>query len=152
MAELDERLCRLQNEFKKLRVDSGGARRHGKSPKYGASTRHGAKDCVPNKTSRSAALRHLACPEAVHRLFQIPDRPTRTDGGATHTGFGREEGRPSSGPSGAETSDGGEKSRELTCSRQARMDDVTVDELAGYFDNLVYIPRKMSHMAEMMYT
>ncbi|KAG8183006.1 hypothetical protein JTE90_017094 [Oedothorax gibbosus] len=31
-------------------------------------------------------------------------------------------------------------------------DDTTVDELAGYFDNLVYIPKKMSHMAEMMYT
>lgn len=31
-------------------------------------------------------------------------------------------------------------------------DDVTVDELAGYFDNFVHIPKKMSHMAEMMYT
>ncbi|KAH7975462.1 uncharacterized protein LOC119372516 [Rhipicephalus sanguineus] len=41
---------------------------------------------------------------------------------------------------------------DLTCSQQARMDDTTVDELAGYFDNLVYIPRKMSVMAEMMYT
>lgn len=41
---------------------------------------------------------------------------------------------------------------DLTCSQQARMDDTTVDELAGYFDNLVYIPRKMSLMAEMMYT
>lgn len=40
----------------------------------------------------------------------------------------------------------------MTCSQQARMDDTTVDELAGYFDNLVYIPRKMSLMAEMMYT
>lgn len=40
---------------------------------------------------------------------------------------------------------------DLTCSQQARMDDTTVDELAGYFDNLVYIPRKMSIMAEMMY-
>lgn len=41
---------------------------------------------------------------------------------------------------------------DLTCSQQARMDDTTVDELASYFDNLVYIPRKMSVMAEMMYT
>ncbi|EEC08185.1 conserved hypothetical protein [Ixodes scapularis] len=41
---------------------------------------------------------------------------------------------------------------DMTCSQQARMDDTTVDELAGYFDNLVYIPRKMSLMAEMMYT
>lgn len=31
-------------------------------------------------------------------------------------------------------------------------DDITVDELAGYFENFVYIPKKMSHMAEMMYT
>ncbi|GFU45611.1 hypothetical protein NPIL_368301 [Nephila pilipes] len=35
---------------------------------------------------------------------------------------------------------------------QDNSDDTTVDELAGYFDNLVYIPKKMSHMAEMMYT
>lgn len=35
---------------------------------------------------------------------------------------------------------------------QDHSDDTTVDELAGYFDNLVYIPKKMSHMAEMMYT
>lgn len=39
-----------------------------------------------------------------------------------------------------------------TCSQQARMDDTTVDELASYLENLVYIPRKMSVMAEMMYT
>lgn len=42
-------------------------------------------------------------------------------------------------------------SSEKTCSQQAR-DDITVDELAGYFENFVYIPKKMSHMAEMMYT
>lgn len=39
-----------------------------------------------------------------------------------------------------------------TCSQQARMDDVTMDELASYFENYVHIPRKMSTMAEMMYT
>ncbi|XP_072016749.1 uncharacterized protein [Amphiura filiformis] len=45
-----------------------------------------------------------------------------------------------------------------SCSKQARFsqdfnfDDTTVDELAGYFENLVYIPKKMSMMAEMMYT
>ncbi|KAK7792646.1 hypothetical protein R5R35_005105 [Gryllus longicercus] len=46
-----------------------------------------------------------------------------------------------------------------TCSQQARMtattsnscDDVTIDELASYFDIFVHIPKKMSHMAEMMY-
>lgn len=47
---------------------------------------------------------------------------------------------------------------EYSCSKQARFsqdfnfDDTTVDELAGYFENLVYIPKKMSVMAEMMYT
>ncbi|GIY97977.1 oxidative stress-responsive protein 1 [Caerostris extrusa] len=35
---------------------------------------------------------------------------------------------------------------------QDHSDDITVDELAGYFENFVYIPKKMSHMAEMMYT
>ena len=42
--------------------------------------------------------------------------------------------------------------RPCTCSDQARLDDLSVDELAGYFDDFVYIPRKMSKMAEMMYT
>ncbi|XP_025991879.1 oxidative stress-responsive serine-rich protein 1 isoform X2 [Solenopsis invicta] len=44
-----------------------------------------------------------------------------------------------------------------TCSVQARISpplssDVTIGELAGYFEEFVHIPKKMSHMAEMMYT
>ncbi|KAF5299857.1 hypothetical protein FQA39_LY11394 [Lamprigera yunnana] len=44
-----------------------------------------------------------------------------------------------------------------TCSHQARMSvapscDVTIDELASYFETFVHIPKKMSSMAEMMYT
>lgn len=44
-----------------------------------------------------------------------------------------------------------------TCSHQARMNapttcDVTIDELASYFETFVHIPKKMSSMAEMMYT
>lgn len=43
-----------------------------------------------------------------------------------------------------------------SCSTQARMStgtpcDVTIDELASYFETLVHIPKKMSSMAEMMY-
>lgn len=43
-----------------------------------------------------------------------------------------------------------------SCSHQARMNtappcDVTIDELASYFETLVHIPKKMSTMAEMMY-
>ncbi|XP_022092596.1 oxidative stress-responsive serine-rich protein 1-like [Acanthaster planci] len=47
---------------------------------------------------------------------------------------------------------------EFSCSQQARFtpdisfDDTTADDLAGYFENLVHIPKKMSEMAEMMYT
>lgn len=41
---------------------------------------------------------------------------------------------------------------DLTCSQQARLDDMSVNELAGYFDDFVHIPKKMSSMAEMMYT
>ncbi|XP_071482249.1 uncharacterized protein [Diadema antillarum] len=47
---------------------------------------------------------------------------------------------------------------EYSCSQEAKMaedgllDDTSVDDLAGYFDSMVYIPRKMSAMAEMMYT
>lgn len=42
-----------------------------------------------------------------------------------------------------------------TCSVQARISppscDITIDELASYFEEFVHIPKKMSHMAEMMY-
>ncbi|XP_045463527.1 uncharacterized protein LOC123673131 [Harmonia axyridis] len=43
-----------------------------------------------------------------------------------------------------------------SCSTQARMSsappcDITIDELASYFETLVHIPKKMSSMAEMMY-
>lgn len=48
------------------------------------------------------------------------------------------------------------KAQSPSCSVQARLntpicDDTTIDELASYFDLFVHIPRKMSHMAEMMY-
>lgn len=41
-----------------------------------------------------------------------------------------------------------------SCAQQARIhpDDLTVEELACYLEDFVYIPRKMSSMAEMMYT
>lgn len=43
-----------------------------------------------------------------------------------------------------------------SCSHEARMNmstpcDVTIDELASYFETFVHIPKKMSTMAEMMY-
>jgi len=43
-----------------------------------------------------------------------------------------------------------------SCSHQARINanppcDVTIDELASYFETSVHIPKKMSSMAEMMY-
>ncbi|CAD1475397.1 unnamed protein product, partial [Heterotrigona itama] len=51
-------------------------------------------------------------------------------------------------------STGGQPSTSNTCSAQARISppscDVTIDELASYFEEFVHIPKKMSHMAEMM--
>lgn len=46
-----------------------------------------------------------------------------------------------------------ENSQTGTCSQQALNPpcDVTIDELASYFETLVHIPKKMSSMAEMMY-
>ena len=49
-----------------------------------------------------------------------------------------------------------QRAASTSCSQQAgnsnmSCDDVTIDELASYFDTLVHIPKKMSTMAEMMY-
>lgn len=41
---------------------------------------------------------------------------------------------------------------ERSCSQEARLDEMSVNELAAYFDDFIYIPKKMSSMAEMMYT
>ncbi|XP_077581787.1 oxidative stress-responsive serine-rich protein 1 [Stigmatopora nigra] len=49
---------------------------------------------------------------------------------------------------------GGAPASPRSCSSQAlaSVDDVTMDDLAGYMEFYLYIPKKMSHMAEMMYT
>ncbi|KAL3867647.1 hypothetical protein ACJMK2_040520 [Sinanodonta woodiana] len=41
---------------------------------------------------------------------------------------------------------------EQSCSQQARLEETSVNELACYFEEFVHIPKKMSTMAEMMYT
>jgi len=41
----------------------------------------------------------------------------------------------------------------VSCGQQARMySDVTADELAGYLEDTTFFPKRMSYMAEMMYT
>lgn len=56
----------------------------------------------------------------------------------------------------SEPSSSSQSTNPNTCSLQARISpalscDVTIDELACYFEEFVHIPKKMSHMAEMMY-
>lgn len=52
----------------------------------------------------------------------------------------------------------GSSTHHTSCSTQARINvnnmaesDISIDELASYFENFVHIPKKMSTMAEMMY-
>merc|ERR1712062_638789 len=41
----------------------------------------------------------------------------------------------------------------VSCGQQARMfSDVTVEDLAGYLEDTTFFPKRMSYMAEMMYT
>lgn len=41
----------------------------------------------------------------------------------------------------------------VSCGQQARLySDVTADELAGYLEDTAFFPKRMSYMAEMMYT
>jgi len=45
------------------------------------------------------------------------------------------------------------EARLVSCGEQARMlSDLTPDDLAGYLDDTAFFPKKMSYMAEMMYT
>jgi len=48
----------------------------------------------------------------------------------------------------------GAESSLVSCGQQARMifSDVTADDLAGYLEDTTFFPKRMSHMAEMMYT
>jgi hypothetical protein len=42
--------------------------------------------------------------------------------------------------------------RVRSCREECVQEDVSVNELAAYLDNYLHIPKKMSHMAELMYT
>lgn len=198
MAELDEQLCQLQNEFKKLRVDLNNGRRHhnGKLQKHGTlvknlSLRHANKECLYGhnlmKTSRLGSLRHGSSKGITSNVFKSENNLNGIFGESavselkdfhslrrqdcnsymdnrnlklctfsevtfTNKFVPSSDFRFDTLSELEKNNQGCNSACDLTCSQQARMDDITVDELAGYFDNLVYIPRKMSHMAEMMYT
>uniref|UniRef100_A0A182JW59 Oxidative stress-responsive serine-rich protein 1 n=1 Tax=Anopheles christyi TaxID=43041 RepID=A0A182JW59_9DIPT len=79
-------------------------------------------------------------------------------GGATASPLSNAGGTPAASSSSSSSSNSGpsaSSSAAASCSQQARLNampcDVTIDEMASYFETLVYIPKKMSTMAEMMY-
>lgn len=69
---------------------------------------------------------------------------------SSSTGSKRQHSCKSGKPKAAEDSSS-DQVLERSCSQEARLDDLSVNELACYFDDYVYIPKKMSTMAEMMY-
>lgn len=98
--------------------------------------------CQPNSASWNnvevysfTGLRNVI--SECERATMIPDDTQRTVSINSNTS-------PASLPSGSARS----------CSEQARtyVDDITIEDLSGYLEYYLYIPKKMSHMAEMMYT
>lgn len=60
---------------------------------------------------------------------------------------------PAALPESQQQPQGGAQQLSASCSQQARLNcDVTIDELASYFETYVHIPKNMSSMAETMYT
>lgn len=179
MADAEDcQLSDLQSEFKKLRVDlSSLCRNHEKHPNKNYWRSHFGvvkdRDPSPNVLSKSEQSKHrvvCACSKTScrKRRKKVPAKNHLVE--KSPVGFENisclESGLQDLVEAMKQTVKSGQCSDtnlldhrlsisvdyDDQSSSKDHTDDITVDELAGYFENFVHIPKKMSHMAEMMYT
>ncbi|XP_070510920.1 oxidative stress-responsive serine-rich protein 1 isoform X2 [Cardiocondyla obscurior] len=143
--------CKLSISSKNFKViDHNSVMKDFKALKISKSNRQAKDDTsIQDEDCEGASGFHRARSNTMPNLKRGPG----PGGGEQRTTTG------SSGQSDASGSSSGQQlsSSPNTCSVQARISpplssDVTIGELAAYFEEFVHIPKKMSHMAEMMYT
>ncbi|XP_050401190.1 uncharacterized protein LOC126818056 [Patella vulgata] len=147
------RAAKLQlNEAKKIKAN----REHSKKVRDKSMLKSSYPRTIFGSSSKMVA-KNFSNVDSVNKLAcdsELPDKHEFKGYRAGTSGFcfTSKDGANTSNKPGSSSTDTSPNKVEKSCSQEASIDDLSVDELAGYFDDFVHIPKKMSVMAEMMYT